>query len=743
MKLQFTYLLFGALLCISACNRQPANFTSDADRKADSLLSLMTLDEKIGQLTLFTSSMDQTGPFIQKDYENDIKEGKTGAIFNAYGVDYVRHLQELAVNNTRLRIPLIFGYDVIHGHQTIFPIPLAEAASWDLKAIETSARVAASEASAQGLNWTFAPMCDIARDPRWGRIAEGSGEDPYLGSAIARARVRGFQGQDLKGVNTVAACVKHYAAYGAAQAGRDYHSVDMSERMLRETYLPAYKAAIDEGAATVMSSFNDLNGIPATMNKFLLTDILRNEWKFKGFVVSDYGSIKELIMHGTVADLAEASKMSLEAGTDMDMQGTAYYKELGTLVKEKKIDEKYIDQAARRILRVKLMLGLFDDPYRYCSNEREKAEVMKPENLEASRDVAKRTMVLLKNENSLLPLDKNIKTIAVIGPLTDAKEEMLGCWSAAGDSKKSVSIIEGIKAKAPSAEILYAKGCDINDDITTSISQAINVAKKADVVVLAVGEAAQMSGEAASRADLNLPGVQQQLVEAVYKTGKPIVVVLINGRPLTITWIDSHIPAILEAWFPGTEAGNAIADVLFGDYNPSGKLPVTFPRAVGQIPVFYSMKNTGRPFEPDDKYTSKYLDITNDPLYVFGYGLSYTTFEYSNLTLDKTQMSGKDSLQVKVTVKNTGKYKGEEVVQLYIHDKVASAEQPVRLLKGFTKIELAPGEAKDVTFCLKASDLAFYRADMSFGCEAGGYTVFVGGNSRDTKNVDFNLTLPL
>jgi len=743
MKKHLIIVFTAVTVLIFSCNNRPTRVSSDTDNRVDSILSLMTLEEKIGQLTLYTSDMDQTGPFIRKQYEDDIKKGKAGALFNAYGAEYTRHLQELAVNNTRLKIPLMFGYDVIHGHQTIFPVPLAQAASWDISAIEMSDRVAAAEAAAQGLNWVFAPMCDIARDPRWGRIVEGAGEDPYLGAAVARARIRGFQGKELSDVTTVAACVKHFAAYGAAQAGRDYNSVDMSARMFREVYLPPYKAAVDEGALTVMSSFNDLDGIPATANKSLLTGILRNEWGFDGFLVTDYASINELPVHGVAADTATAAKMALEAGTDMDMQAGAYSHYLTKLIEEKKTDEKYINEAVRRILKVKFKLGLFDDPYRYCSVEREKAEIMKPENLKAARRMAAKSFVLLKNQNSLLPLDKKIKTIALVGPLANAKTEMMGSWSAAGDFSKSVTLLEGLRARLPETTILYSKGCNINDDTTSYFRQAIDIAKKSDVVILAIGEAAQMSGEAASRADLNLPGLQQQLVEEINKTGKPIAVILFNGRPLTINWIDEHIPSILEVWFPGTEAGNAIADVLVGDYNPSGKLPVTFPRSVGQIPVYYSMKNTGRPADPASKWTSKYLDISNDPLYVFGYGLSYTSFEYSDISLDKTSISGKDSLQVTVTVTNTGKYKGEEVVQLYIHDHVASVTPPVKLLKGFRKVELEAGQKKDIIFTIKAEDLAFYRADMTFGCEPGDYTIFVGGNSRDTRSAEFNLKLPL
>ncbi len=726
------------LMLFAACKKQTSSEQTLIDNKVDSVLKLMTLEEKIGQLSLYTSDMDQTGAFIRKEYIQDIKQGKVGAIFNAYGAAYTRKLQAMAMN-TRMRIPLLFGYDVIHGHRTIFPVPLAEASSWDLGAIELSARVAATEAAAEGLHWTFAPMCDIARDSRWGRVVEGAGEDPFLGSLIAKARVQGFQGSDLSAVNTVAACVKHFAAYGAAQAGRDYHSVDMSERMLRETYLAPYKAAIDAGAVTVMSSFNDLNGIPATANHFLMTEILRNEWNFKGFVVTDYTSIMELMFHGVAADTAQASEMSINAGIDMDMQSGFYNQALEKLVKENKVSEKTIDEAVRRILKVKFQLGLFDDPYRYCNEEREKTTLMKPEFLEAAREVARKSIVLLKNDNNLLPISKQTKNIAVIGTLADNKREMIGSWSAAGNWTKSISLLEGIKASAPQANVLYAKGCNIADDSTQYFAEALNVAKKSDVVILAIGEAAYMSGEAASRSSLDLPGVQLQLVQKIHELGKPVVVVLMNGRPLTINWIGEKIPAILETWFLGTQAGNAIADVLFGDYNPSGKLPITFPRAVGQIPIYYCMKNTGRPMDVNNKYTSKYLDISNEPLYPFGFGLSYTTFEYGEPMLNKKEMTEAEVLTVSIDVKNTGKYKGEEVVQLYIRDLVASVARPVKELKAFQKIELEAGQSKTVTFEISSKELSFYRADMSFGVEKGKFILMIGSNSRDTKNIDFML----
>ncbi|TNE71065.1 glycosyl hydrolase [bacterium] len=733
-------LILGVAAISTFCgNPTKNNPNAEIDRKVDSLLSIMTLDEKIGQLSLYTSDMDQTGAFLRPQYIEDIKAGKVGSIFNAYGTAYTRKLQEMAVNETRLGIPLLFGYDVIHGHRTIFPVPLAEASSWDLKAIKTAAEVAAREASAEGLHWTFAPMADIARDPRWGRMVEGSGEDPYLGSLIAAERVKGFQGTDIHDLHTIAACVKHFAAYGAAQAGRDYHTVDMSDRLLREVYLPAYKAALDAGALTVMTSFNDLNGIPATANKYLFDEILRKEWGFEGFVVTDYTAIMELLYHGVAKDAHEASALALNAGVDMSMQDGFYMQTLADLVKQGKVTEKQIDIAAGRILRVKFQLGLFEDPYRYSDPENEKAEIMKSENIAAAHDMAKKSIVLLKNEKQLLPLSKKTKTIAVIGPLADSKRDMIGSWSAAGDWAKSISLLDGLKKKLPNAKFLYAKGAEITGNDTKGFADAVNIAKKADVVIMAVGEGFWMSGEAASRSEIDLPGVQEDLVKAVSKTGTPMVAVLMNGRPLTINWLDENVPAILETWFLGTTAGDAIADVLVGDYNPSGKLPVTFPKNVGQIPIYHSMKNTGRPFDANNKYTSKYLDVSNEPLYVFGYGLSYTKFEYGAIQLSSKEMKTSDKLTVKITLTNAGKMDGEEVVQLYIKDKVASASRAVRELKDFQKVFLKAGESRELTFTIDNEDLSFYRADMSWGSEPGEFVVFIGGNSRDTKSAEFVL----
>lgn len=715
------------------------NHKAEIDKKVSELIAQMTLDEKIGQLTLFTSDMDQTGAFLRPEYIDDIKLGKVGAIFNAYGSEYTRKLQEMAVNETRLGIPLIFGYDVIHGHRTIFPMPLGEAASWDMGAIRKSAEVAAREAASEGLHWTFAPMVDVARDPRWGRIVEGAGEDPFLGSRIAEARVKGFQGDDLNDLSTLAATMKHFVAYGAAQAGRDYHSVDISERLLREVYLPPFKAALDAGAATVMTSFNDINGLPASASHYLFTEILRDEWGFEGFVVTDYTAIMELEYHGVAEDMHHASKLALDAGIDMAMQDGYFQLTLADLVESGRVTEKQIDVAVARVLRIKHKLGLFDDPYRYSDVEREKAEIMKPENIESARDMARKSIVLLKNENSVLPLSDDVKTIAVVGPMGDNRRDLIGSWSAAGDWSKSVTLLEGLKNRYPNAQIVHALGADIDGERRDGFAEAVRVAEAADVVILALGEAYWMSGEAASRADIGLPGVQEDLAKEIHKLGKPTVAVLMNGRPLTVNWLDKNIDAILETWFLGTTTGNAIADVISGDYNPSGKLPVTFPYHVGQIPIYHSLLPTGRPFEAENKYTTKYLDIPNEPLYVFGYGLSYTTFDYSDVTLSAPSLNTGGSIQASVTVTNSGSVAGEEVVQLYIHDKIGSLSRPVKELKGFEKIALNPGESKVVTFLISDEQLSFYRADGTFGVEPGDFTVFIGTNSRDTKSAPFSM----
>lgn len=720
---------------------------SASDQKMDlfinDLIKKMTLDEKIGQISLFTSDWSTTGPSIRNDYIELIKQGKAGSVFNAFTVDFVKELQRIAVEETRLHIPLLFGYDVIHGHRTIFPIPLGQASTWDTTMIEKAERIAAIEASAEGLNWVFAPMVDIARDPRWGRVMEGSGEDNFLGSLIAAARVRGFQGTSLSDNNSVIACVKHFAAYGAPQGGRDYHTVDMSDRSLFEWYLPVYRAAVNAGAGSVMTSFNEIAGVPSTSNKWLLTDLLRDKWKFNGFIVTDYGSINELVQHGVASNQAHAAELSINAGVDMDMQGSAFLNEIAALVKSNKVSVETIDNSVRRILTAKYKLGLFDDPYRYCDKKREATEIMTPEFREFAREVAARSCVLLKNDNKTLPIPSDVKTIALIGPLADSKEDMLGFWSGAGQAEKCITLLDGLKNKVKSSvNILTVKGCNVNDDSLDEISRAVAAARSADFVILALGENRMMSGEAASRTNISLPGIQMKLAEAVIKTGKPLVSVLFSGRPLTIPDLDEISPSILEAWFGGTEAGNGIADILFGDINPSGKLTMTFPRNVGQIPLFYNSKNTGRPINPEnpyEKYKSNYLDSPNTPLYPFGYGLSYTSFSYSDVRLNKESFSLSDRIIASVDVTNTGERDGDEVVQLYVRDLVGDVTRPVKELKGFKKVHLKKGETITVAFMISTGELSYYHQDMSFSVDPGDFELFIGTNSEVTKKIAFSI----
>ena len=728
-------ILFIALLFSSRNMAQSTQMSAQApDNKAkiDELIKSMTLDEKIGQLSLFTSDWDKTGPSLNSNYKKLIRKGEVGAIFNAYTVDYVRDLQRIAVEDSRLKIPLIFGYDVIHGHRTIFPIPLGQACSWDLAAIEHAERIAAIEATAEGINWTFAPMVDIARDPRWGRVAEGAGEDTWLGCKIAAARVKGFQGGDLAADNTLIACVKHFAAYGAAQSGRDYNTVDMSQVSLYEWYLPPYKAAVDAGVGSVMTSFNEISGVPSTCNKWLLTDLLRNDWKFNGFVVTDYTSINELMSHGVAGSIKEAAKISLNAGVDMDMQGSTYLNSLDSLLKEKQVSMERIDEAVKVVLEAKMKLGLFDDPYRYCNALRQEKEIMTTEALAAARKMVSESCVLLKNSKQTLPIPAGVKTIAVIGPLGDSKKDMLGNWSAAGNWEKCVTLFEGVRSRAGNnVEVLSENGCNVNDADRSGFEAAVKLAAKSDFIILALGENGWMSGEASSRTSIDLPGLQNELAEAIIKTGKPVAVVLFNGRPLAITRLNAMAPAILETWYGGTQAGNGIADVLFGDVNPSGKITMTFPRNEGQIPVFYNAKNTGRPYrasDPDAKYVSRYLDCSNDPLFPFGFGLSYTSFSYSGLT---ASVNG-SQIQVAVKVANTGNLDGEEIVQLYVQDKVGSITRPVKELKGFQKVLLKKGETKSLSFTLTTDDLAFYHPDLKKFWEPGEFVIFVGTNSSET-----------
>src|SRR5712691_2361919 len=700
------------------------------EKRIDALLAKMTLEEKLGQLQQLDG--EGNGNFRPEHLEL-IRKGLLGSTLNVRGAQRTNELQRVAVEQSRLKIPLIFGFDVIHGYRTIFPIPLGEAASWDPASVERAASVAAAEARASGLHWTFAPMVDIARDPRWGRIAEGSGEDPYLGSVMARARVRGFQGSDYSASDRVVACAKHWVAYGAAEAGRDYNTTDVSETRLRELYFPPFKAAVDAGVGTLMSAFNDLNGVPASANPFTLTKVLRDEWKFDGFVVSDYTSVEELIKHGVAANGREAAREALSAGVDMEMVSRLYNQHVAELIKQGKLSQPTIDEAVRRILRVKFRLGLFDKPYTDESLERR--VIFAPANVAAAREIAARSMVLLKNDN-VLPLDQNVRSIALIGPLADSRQDMIGSWSGDGRSEDAVALLQGIKSKVPQAKINYAKGCEINCDKADGFDEAVRAARESEVVILAVGESAQMSGEASSRSSIDLPGRQLDLVKAVQAAGKPTVVVLMNGRPLAINWLAENTVAILETWFAGTQAGNAIADVLFADLNPAGKLPVTFPRSVGQIPIYYNHMNTGRPPDPNNKYTSKYLDIPWTPLFPFGYGLSYTQFKISNLQLSAPRIRSDGTLTVSTDVTNVGKRAGEEVVQVYIRDVAASVTRPVKELKGFQRLMLQPGEKKRFEFTLTPEQLGFYNRQMRFVVEPGEFKVMVGSSSEDVDLIE-------
>ena len=725
------------------------------------LMQRMTLGEKIGQLNLVTGGDATTGAAVSTDVESKIKQGNIGGIFSMTSVARIRAAQELAVNHSRLKIPIIFGMDVIHGYKTIFPIPLGLAASWDMGLIQETARIAATEASADGLNWTFSPMVDISRDARWGRISEGSGEDTYLGSRIAEAMVHGYQGEDLAATNTLMACVKHFALYGAAEAGRDYNATDMSLHRMYNEYLPPYKAAIDAGAGSVMTSFNDINGVPATANKWLMTDVLRRQWGFDGFVVTDYTAVNELIDHG-LGDLQEVSARSLKAGVEMDMVGEGFLTTLKKSVEEGKVSEADIDRACRLVLEAKYKLGLFDDPFRYCDEQRAKEEIGNPAHLAKAREAAGKSFVLLKNEDQLLPLKKH-GTVAVIGPLANTGSNMPGTWSVSADLERTPSLLEGMQsALGNQVKLIHHLGSNLLDDAAYQeratlfgrtiprderpeaeiLAEAVEVAMQADVIVAALGESSEMSGESSSRTDIGIPAVQQRLLAELLKTGKPVVLVLFTGRPLTLTWEDKHVPAILNVWFGGTETGKAVADVLFGDVNPSGKLPATFPQHVGQVPLYYSHKNTGRPLADGQwfqKFRSNYLDVSNDPLYPFGYGLSYTTFAYGEPVLSADTLLRNGNLQVSVEVSNTGSYAGEEVVQLYIRDLVGSVTRPVKELKGFQKIQLAPGQSQQVAFDLTEEDLKFYNADLEHVAETGEFIVFVGTNSRDVQEKRFYL----
>ncbi len=717
------------------------------DQRVDSVLKLMTLEEKTGQLNQYNDDWTATGPVtLDSTKKEQVRNGQVGSLLNCVGTLRTRTWQNIAMQS-RLKIPLLFGQDVIHGYKTTFPIPLAEACSWDMDAIRLSARTAATEASAAGINWTFAPMVDIARDPRWGRVMEGAGEDPYLGSKIAYARVKGFQGNNLGDVNSLMACAKHFAAYGAAIGGRDYNSVDMSDRMLWEVYLPPFKAAVDAGAATFMNSFNDLNGVPATGNRYLQRDILKGKWDFRGFVVSDWGSVGEMINHGNVKNEYDAALSAITAGCDMDMESRCYKNNLAQLVKDKKVPVALIDDAVKRILRKKFELGLFDDPYKFCNAEREQAALNDPAHAKIAREVAAKSIVLLKNQDDLLPLSKDTKTIAFIGPLVKAVKQNKGFWDVevpGVDSNFIVSQWEGLQNKVGNnTTLLYARGCDIEGNDKSGFAEAVDVAKRSDVVILSIGERRDMSGEAKSRSNINIPGVQEDLLSELLATGKPVVVLINAGRPLVFNYTVDNAPAILYTWWLGSEAGNAIADVLFGDYNPSAKLPISFPLSVGQIPVYYSHFNTGRPAKDDSdrNYRSSYNDLSLFPKYEFGFGLSYTRFQYSNLQLSKKKMKANEQVAVSVTIRNTGKYDGEEIVQLYLRDRVGSVVRPVKELKDFSKIKLRSGESRTIQFIINKEKLSFYNQQLQWVAEPGEFDLMIGASSSDIRLKDsFELT---
>jgi beta-glucosidase len=728
------------LFCVSN-----QSFSQNYEAKVDSLMQLMTLQEKIGQTVMYGGSWDQTGPIVGSDNGKFIREGNMGAMLNAMSVKGTRDLQKVAVEESRLGIPLLFGYDVIHGHRTIFPINLGMAASWDLNMVEQSSRIAAEEASAEGIHWTFAPMIDVSREPRWGRISEGAGEDVFLNSEIAKAYVQGFQGDDLSQPNTILACAKHFVAYGAAQAGRDYHTTNMGEGELRNVYLPPFKAAVDAGVETFMSAFNELNGIPTSGDPFILRKILRDEWKFEGFVVSDYTSINEMIQHGFAKDGIDAARIGMNAGVDMDMMGHVYRLHLKGLVEKGKVDESVINSACRKILLAKYKLGLFDDPYRYIDENREATTKYKPEFLAKAREIAAASSVLLQNNNQALPISTDIESIAFIGPLVKDEYDILGNWAAKGDRNgKAVSVFEGLSEYLKPNQILYAKGCEILKDDESGFDEAMAIANQASEIVLVMGEGHHMSGEAASRTNLKIPGIQPKLIKKIREANpnKKITLVLMNGRPLNLSEEVNLVDAILEIWFPGTMGGAATADILFGTYNPSGKLPVTFPRNVGQVPIYYNMKNTGRPIpesNPKDDYKSNYIDVPNTPLFSFGHGLSYTTFKYSDFKLSSNALTFTNSIEASVTISNEGDYDGHEIVQLYIHDKVGSVTRPVKELKGFQKIALKKGERKTVTFTISAEDLKFYNSEMIYGVEAGEFEIAIAPHSDFKFQHTFNL----
>jgi beta-glucosidase len=765
-KINYIFLCL-VILLVGSCNSEKSDskstsYSNPFEKQVDSIVGLMTLDEKLGQLNLPSAGQFTTGQATNSDIGGKIEKGLVGGLFNIKSVASIKEMQKIAVEKSRLKIPLLFGMDVIHGYESTFPIPLGLSASWDMSLIEQTARVAAIEASADGINWTFSPMVDISRDPRWGRISEGSGEDAYLGGEIAKAMVKGYQGDDLNDNATLMACVKHFALYGACEAGRDYNPVDMSRIRMYNEFLPPYKAAVDAGVGSVMASFNEIDGIPATGNKWLLTDLLRNQWDFNGFVVTDYTGINEMIAHG-VGDLQQVSAMALNAGVDMDMVGEGLLTTLKKSLDESKVSLSDIETAVKRILTAKYQLGLFDDPYKYCDEERAKTEIFTEENRAFSRKVASESMVLLKNDNQVLPLKKS-GTIALVGPLANTAVNMAGTWSVATRQEKSIPLLEGLKTVAgENVNVLYAKGSNVDYDLEFErrstmfgkeiprdgrtdkqlLDEALSIASRSDVIVAAIGETAEMSGESSSRTNIEIPQVQKDLLNALLKTGKPMVLALFTGRPLAIDEEHKNVPAILNVWFPGSEAGLAISDVLFGDVTPSGKLTATFPQNVGQIPIFYNHKNTGRPLGNKEgkfeKFRSNYLDVRNEPLYPFGYGLSYTAFDYSNLKLSSAQLNAEGTIEVSVEVSNSGDYDGKEVVQLYIRDLVGSVTRPVKELKDFQKVEIKKGETKTITFKLTVEDLKFYNSNLDFVAELGQFQVFVGTDSNTDLMAEFQL----
>jgi beta-glucosidase len=764
MKIKLIILLIGFSL-IGYSQKKATKKTVKIKPKTEfvtELIAKMTLDEKLGQLNLPTSGDITTGAANSSNVAKNIEEGKVGGLFNIKSVQKIKEVQKIAVEKSRLKIPLLFGMDVIHGYETTFPIPLGLSCTWDMKLIERSARIAAQEASADGINWTFSPMVDISRDPRWGRVSEGSGEDPFLGSQIAKAMVQGYQGDDLSKNNTILSCVKHFALYGAPEAGRDYNTVDMSRLRMYNDYFPPYKAAVDAGVGSVMASFNEVEGIPATGNKWLMTDVLRNQWGFKGFVVTDYTGISEMVDHG-MGDLQTVSALALNAGIEMDMVGEGFLTTLKKSLDENKVRIEQIDNAVRLILNAKYDLGLFHDPYKYCDEKRAKTEIFTKSHRTEARNTAAQSLVLLKNQGQLLPL-KTSGTIALIGPLADAKENMAGTWSVASKMENSVSLLAGIKEVAGNAtKVLYAKGSNLDYDAVLEekatmfgktlhrdnrtkeelIAEALKIANQSDIIIAALGESAELSGESSSRTNIEIPQAQKDLLQELLKTGKPVVLVLFTGRPLVLVQENQTVPAILNVWFAGSEAGTAIADVLFGKENPSGKLTATFPRSLGQVPIYYSQKNTGRPLGNKEgkfeKFKSNYIDERNEPLFPFGFGLSYTTFDYSNLKISSDKMNWNEKVNVSVDVTNTGNYDGKEVVQLYLRDVVGSVTRPIKELKGFQKIALKKGEKKTVTFEISVEELKFYNSDLQFIAEPGAFQVFVGGDSTTDRKVSFEL----